>query len=84
MKVQRLIVVSVLVQFIFLTSASGSDTNPSRAGEDIPVTSSNEESAKERGMKDKDRGGGQIPSECCKKDNRSGPFRERRAGKRGF
>ena len=55
MKVQRLIVVSVLVQLMFLTYVSGSGTNPSRAEEDILVTSPNEESAKERGMKDKGR-----------------------------
>ncbi len=56
MKVQRLILlVSALVQLIFLTSVSGSDNKPSKAQEGIPVASSNEESAKERGMKDKDR-----------------------------
>lgn len=55
MNVQRLIVVSVLVQLIFVTSVSGSDTRPSKADEDVPVSSPNGESAKERGMKDKDR-----------------------------
>jgi len=55
MKIQRLIVVSVLVQLIFLISASRSDTNPSRAEEGVQVASPNEESAKERGMKDKGR-----------------------------
>ena len=47
MKVRRLIVVSVLVQLAFLTGANGDNG--------FPVTSSNEESAKERGMEDKDR-----------------------------
>ena len=55
MKIQRLIVVSVLVQLVFLTSVSGGDTKPSKADEGFPVTSSNEESAKERGMEDKER-----------------------------
>jgi len=49
MNVQRLIVVSVLVQLVFLTSASGSDTRPSRAEEGVQVTSSNEEGAKGEG-----------------------------------
>lgn len=55
MKVQRLIVVSVLVQLAFLTGANGDNTRPSTADEGVPVTSPNGESAKERGMKDKDR-----------------------------
>ena len=55
MKVQRLIVVSVLVQLVFLTSISGSDTKPSKADEGVQVNSSDEESAKERGMEDKGR-----------------------------
>ena len=56
MKVQRLILlVSVLVQLIFLTSVSGNNAKPSRAEGDVPVSSPNEESAKEKGMIDKDR-----------------------------
>ena len=45
----------MLVQLIFLTSASGGDTSPSRAEEGVQVVSSDEESVKERDMKDKGR-----------------------------
>lgn len=56
MNVQRLILlVSVLVQLAFLTGANGDNTRPSTAEEGVPMTSPNEESAKERGMKDKER-----------------------------
>ena len=55
MKVQRLIVVLMLVQLIFLTSVSGSDTKPSTVKEGVLLTSPNEESVKERNMKNKER-----------------------------
>jgi len=55
MKGQRLIVVSVLVQLVFLTSVSGSDIKPSKADKGVLVTSPNEQGAEEEGMKDKGR-----------------------------
>ena len=55
MKVQRLILlVSVLVQLALLTGANGDNGRPSAAQEDVPMHSPDEESAKERGMKDRD------------------------------
>ena len=55
MKVQRLIMVSVLVQLVFLTGANGDNARPSTAEKGVPMTSPNEKSPKERGMKDKGR-----------------------------
>ena len=53
-KVQRVMVVLVLVQLVFLAGANGDNARSSTTEEDISVNSSNKESAKERGMKDKD------------------------------